>query len=162
MEMNNAPRRTSILMGEPHASALNRFLAKTIDVLIVLAIYFLAGAVWRPFGVLGAVLFCSLQDGMGVGQSVGKRIIGLRVIEDNTGISCSVRDSFLRNFPFALGVVFLAIPFLWVFFLLLCVPFVLFEAYLLLTLESGVRLGDVLGNTLVVELVESAMDGVAQ
>jgi hypothetical protein len=38
------------------------------------------------------------------------------------------------------------------------IPIVLLELYLLLTLESGVRLGDVMGNTLVVEYVEESVE----
>ena len=154
-------RRTSILLGPGHTSAFNRVLAKAIDVLVVIAIYFLASAVWRPFGVLGAAVFCAVQDAMGSGQSVGKRIIGLSVVDDLTGSPCTLQDSCLRNFPFALSVLFAAIPVLWVFFLLITLPVVAFEVYLLLSLESGVRLGDVLGNTLVVEHVETSLDAMS-
>jgi len=157
MDAKIGSRRTSILMGESHTSAFNRILAKAIDILVVIAIYFLASVIWRPFGVLGAAAYCAFQDSMGRGQSVGKRIIGLRVIDDSTGISCSFQDSFLRNFPFVLAVTFASIPMLWVFFILICLPTIGFEVYLLLTLNSGVRLGDVLGNTLVIEHVESTL-----
>ena len=151
-----ADRRSSILLGVGQTSVFNRFVAKGIDVLLIVAVYFLGEALWRPLGVVAASLFCAWQDGWGEGQSVGKKIIGLRVIEEPEGISCSFRNSLLRNFPFVLGVIFSTVPFLWVFFILLSLPVILLESYLILTLESGVRLGDVLGNTLVVEATDDA------
>ena len=66
-------------------------------------------------------------------------------------------NSALRNFPFVLGVLFGAIPLLWVLFILVVVPFLAFELFVTVTVESGVRLGDILGNTLVTEHEE---DGV--
>lgn len=153
-------RRTSILRGQPHTSVFNRVIAKAIDVLVIVAAYFLVSVLWRPLGIASAVLFCALGDAMGAGQSVGKRIVGMRVIEDSTGIPCSFQDSFLRNAPFALGVFFAAIPVFWVFAILVILPLCLFEVYLLLTLESGVRLGDVLGNTLVIDALEQPAEGI--
>jgi uncharacterized RDD family membrane protein YckC len=144
-------RRSSILLGESQTSAFNRVVGKSIDGLVILTVFFLGKAIWFPLGLGAALLLCSFQDGMGTGQSVGKRILGLRVIDDQTGLGCSFFQSFQRNFPFITAVIFAAVPLFWMFFILVSVPVIALETYLLFQLPSGVRLGDVLGNTLVAE-----------
>jgi len=144
-------RKSSILLGESHTSAFNRVVAKAIDGLVILTVFFLGKALWWPLGLLGAFFLCAFQDGMGVGQSIGKKFLGLRVIDDQTGLGCSFFQSLQRNFPFAAGVVFAAVPLFWMFFILAFIPVAALEVYLVFQLPSGVRLGDVLGNTLVVE-----------
>ena len=144
-------RRSAIFLGERHTSVFNRLIAKAIDLLVVVAILFLGKALWQPAGILAAALLCAFQDAMGDGQSVGKRIMGLRVVDDRTGQACSYRLSAIRNVPFVLAVVFGAIPWLWLFLLLIAAPLMALEFFALLSIESGIRLGDVLGNTLVVE-----------
>lgn len=149
--MNPTTRRTGILLGERHTSVFNRLVAKAIDLLVVVAILLLGKAFWVPAGILAACFLVSLQDAMGEGQSVGKRIMGLRVIEYKTGQACSLSHSVTRNIPFILAVVFGSMPLLWVFFLLISLPILIFEIFVILTVDSGVRLGDILANTLVVE-----------
>lgn len=144
-------RRSSILLADSQTSAFNRVVAKAIDGLVILTVFFLGKAIWFPIGLLGAFFVCAFGDGMGIGQSVGKKILGLRVVDDQTGLGCSLFQSLQRNFPFAAGVVFAAVPLFWMFFILAFIPVATLEVYLLLQLPSGVRLGDVLGNTLVVE-----------
>jgi len=150
-------RRSPILFGESQTSAFNRVVAKSIDGLVILTIFFLGKALWFPLGLVSAFLLCAFQDGLGVGQSVGKRILGLRVVDDQTGLGCSFFQSFQRNFPFAAGVIFAAVPLFWMFFLLAFLPVLALETYLLFQLPTGVRLGDVLGNTLVGELTLDEM-----
>lgn len=84
--------------------------------------------------------------------------MGLRVIDDASGVSCSFRNSFLRNFPITLAILFISLPVLWGLLILLVIPVFALEVYLLMTLDSGVRLGDVLGNTLVVEYLDDPFD----
>jgi hypothetical protein len=156
LELKGHSRRSSILLGERHTSVFNRCAAKSIDGLIVLAVYFLGQAFSTVLGVTLAGLIVAFQDGLGVGQSLGKRIIGLQVIDDPTGIACGFRASLVRNFPYVLAVCLAAVPMVWVLFILFGIPLLLLESYLILTLESGVRLGDVLGNTVVIEYAEEA------
>ena len=158
LDTNPNNRQNRILLGEHHSPVFNRLVARAIDCLLIVAIFFIGQAIWRPAGILFAATFAAIQDGFGSGQSIGKRIMGLRVIDDATGISCSFRNSFLRNFPFALAVIFLAVKLLWVFFILLILPILGLEVYLLFSLTTGVRLGDVLANTLVVEYIDDAFD----
>lgn len=158
IEVRNLARRSSILLGERHTSVFSRLTAKVIDSLVVVAIFFLGVRLFPPLGLVCAVIFCAMQDGLGSGQSIGKRIMGLRVIEDINGTPCNFWNSFLRNVPFTVAVAFVAVPALWVFFILLTLPVIALELYLLVMVESGVRLGDVLGNTLVVEYLDDAFD----
>lgn len=147
-------RRSSIFLGERQVSVFSRFAAKGIDLLILVAVYVLVQVISFPLAVLVTGAFAAIQDGFGSGQSIGKKIMGLRVVDDMTGIACSYRNSFLRNFPLAVAILFGSLPVLWALLILLVLPVVGLEVYLLFTLESGVRLGDVLGNTLVVEYFE--------
>jgi uncharacterized RDD family membrane protein YckC len=147
-------RRSAIFLGERHASIVQRLSAKVIDLIIVVAIFLLGKSLWLPLGVGAAMLFCAFQDAMGVGQSIGKRIIGLRVLDEQTGFGCSMQDSLLRNVPFVSGVLFSATPVLWILLFFISFPLLALETYLILSIESGVRVGDVLGNTLVTEYLD--------
>jgi len=157
MEPKISTRRSSIFVGEQHTSIFNRIMAKLIDCLIVVAIYFLGSAIWFPMGVLAAMSYAAMQDGLGVGQSIGKRIFGLRVIEDQMGLPCSFRVSFIRNIMFTMAVPLAVMPILWILFFAVAVPLIVLELYLIVSLDSGVRLGDVLGNTLVVEHLDDSL-----
>lgn len=151
-------RRTNILLGERQTSLFSRLAAKSIDALVLVVVYLLGHTISITLGVFLAATFSAFQDGLGAGQSIGKRIMGLRVIDDISGVSCSFRNSFLRNFPITLAIFFASLPILWGLLILLILPVFALELYLLLTLDTGVRLGDVLGNTLVVEYLEDPFD----
>ena len=153
-------RRSPIFLGPRLTSLFSRFAAKAIDLLFTLAIFLILHRFSPLFAVLVASLLAGFADGFGNGQSVGKRIIGLRVIDDSNGVGCSLQQSFLRNIGFSLVFICAAVPVLWVILVLLVLPILLLEVYLLATLETGVRLGDVLGNTLVQEHAEDSMESV--
>jgi len=157
-EGNERERRTGILLGQSEVSIFSRFLAKAIDALLLVAVFLLGGAVTTILGVLIAAVWCAALDSWGSGQSVGKKIMGLGVIDVTSDLPCSFRNSFLRNFPLVLVILFASTTLLWGFLLLFALPLTMLEVYLLLTLESGVRLGDVLGNTRVVEKLEDSFD----
>jgi len=150
-------RRTPVLTGHAECPVMSRFIARAIDALVISAIFLLLSVLGRPLAIFVAAAYAVLQDAFGAGQSIGKRIIGLRVIDDATGLPCSFAASFFRNVPFLLWVVFGSISSLWGFWALLALPLVGFEIYLLFVLDSGARLGDVLGNTRVSEQVDLPM-----
>lgn len=150
-------RRNPIFLGSRHAPLFNRLFAKAIDLLLLAVIYFLGKEVWVPLGVLAAVVIAGIGDGLGTGQSIGKRITGLRVVEDQRGLPCSLWHSVLRNIPFMVAIPMVAFPLFWVFFLLLAIPLLVLELYLVAVLDSGIRLGDVLANTLVIEHLEDSL-----
>ncbi len=150
-------RRTPVLTGVAECPVSSRFIARAIDGLVASAIFLLLSVIGRPLAILTAGIYCALQDSFGAGQSIGKRIIGLRVIDDATGLSCSFGASFFRNVPFLLWVLFGTIPTFWGFWILVALPLVGFEIYLLFVLSSGARLGDVLGNTRVCEQIDLSL-----
>jgi len=147
-------RRTGILLSETRTTFFQRSMGRVIDLLVTIVIYLVGHAIWPWLGCVAAITFTAFQDGMGVGQSLGKRIVGIRVVDDETGMPCDYYHSLQRNMPFILGVLFFTVPGLWVFGLAITVPLIILETYLLFRLPSGVRLGDVIGNTLVEEYVD--------
>jgi uncharacterized RDD family membrane protein YckC len=69
----------------------------------------LAGAaVLTLFLFFAYYLFC---DGLPNGQSVGKRLLKIRVVIDETGLPCTYWKSFLRNIAQVLGI----LDWLWIF-----------------------------------------------
>lgn len=137
------------------AGLLNRAIARVIDFIIVAALY----EVIPKVGFFAGLTYILISDGLFDGRSVGKRLIGLRVIiyqDTDTVKACSFRESILRNFPFAIGLIFFGlfnlIPLIgWVFAVLTAGAIVLFEGLVLLGNEKGMRLGDEIAKTHVIE-----------
>lgn len=147
-------RKTSVFLGPSGVSIFHRLLAKGIDLIFILVLFFLCRAFWTPLGFLGAALFAWTQDWMGEGQSLGKRIIGLRTLDESNGIPCTLFASFMRNLPLGIVILFSQVPVLDVVVFFGFALFALLEVYLLINLETGVRLGDVMANTIVVDHFE--------
>lgn len=97
------------------ASAGIRLIAQIVDGLIALGLGFAAmfgvGAVAGdgPFAALAFLVFYLgyflFSDGLKNGQSLGKRIFGIRVIDFKSQNPCSHWQSFCRNFAQVLGIV---------------------------------------------------------
>jgi uncharacterized RDD family membrane protein YckC len=134
-------------------SVLNRVCAKMIDIAIVVV---LAAVLPYPLGPLLGFSYSLLGDGMGFwkfqGQSVGKKIMGLRVINYVHDRPANFRDSIFRNAPVGVATFFAIIPVWgWLILGLIGIPLMIMEVYLMLSVETGHRLGDVMGDTEVVE-----------
>jgi uncharacterized RDD family membrane protein YckC len=119
------------------ASREARLGAQLIDAVVTLLILFLAALfslAARPFGFLGiivALAYLLLADGFPRGQSLGKRVVNIAVIDRRTHQPCTYGQSFLRNFLLALlGIID------WIF---------IFG-------RTRQRLGDLAANTIVVRL----------
>ncbi len=82
----------------PKASLWLRAGARVVDLCIALGLYRVTG----PAGVVIALLYLLFADGMLQGQSVGKRIFGIKVVYLPTRAPARHRDSVLRNSPFGL------------------------------------------------------------
>ena len=97
--------------------------------------------------VIGWAIFYSLiRDGFGAGQSWGKKICGLMVVNLNTNEPCKKVQSLVRN-VFAL---LISVGLSWV-------PVInglssLVEPIVALVHEKGQRVGDMVGNTQVIDL----------
>lgn len=135
--------------GAMKISALTRCLAKGVDVAVIVL---LSVALPHPAGVLLGLLYTLAHDGLFQGQSPGKRLLHLKVESLKTGAVCSLRESVIRNAPIGVAVFFGIIPFWgWIILVLMGIPLMALEVYLMITLENGGRLGDVMADTRVVE-----------
>ncbi len=137
------------------ADAVSRILARTIDFIIVIALYEILPAV----GYLAGLIYLLIADGLFQGRSLGKKLIGLKVIISyNGGMSApsGFRESIYRNSPFAAGFIlfgiFKAIPVIgWLLSFVVVVGVLVFEGLVTLGNEEGLRMGDELAKTRVIE-----------
>lgn len=135
-------------------SVINRVVAKMIDILIVVAV---AAILPYPLGPLLGFLYSLFGDGMSFGpfngQSVGKKVMKLQVLNLIRKEPATYRDSALRNAPVGVATFFAIIPIWgWLILGLIGIPLMVMEIYLMLSVETGHRLGDVMGDTEVIEL----------
>jgi uncharacterized RDD family membrane protein YckC len=123
------------------ASTGSRYVAQFVDqviaVLIVMAVSFLIGIIGlnTAFGLVLVVssyaAYILMNDAMPNGQSIGKKLLSIKVINKESGKNCSLSESFLRNIT-------TVIPFLAVI-----------DALLIFGVKKQ-RMGDKIANTLVV------------
>lgn len=134
----------------PKASLLLRLGARVVDVAVAWGLAVVCGAAAGP---IVALLFLLLADGMLQGQSVGKRVFGVKVMHLPTRSAARHRDSTLRNAPLAL-VVLLAMmpaPLGLVAFAAGLAAIGGVESWRVLRDPLGLRLGDVWAQTQVVD-----------
>ena len=128
----------------PKAHVLNRFIAKAIDGMLVAA----ASQVIAPVGWISGLAYALIADGFPAGQSVGKRLIGLQTVMPRTREFAGFRESIIRNLPLALAYLLVPVPYVgW----LLAGGIVVFEALLMIGNEQGIRLGDEVAGTQVLD-----------
>jgi uncharacterized RDD family membrane protein YckC len=113
-----------------------RLLAAFLDGMPAIAAWFVYRSTGSLLVVAGAVVYLVLRDGIG-GQSLGKLLVGLVVVNLRTGRLCTWRDSALRN-------VFVLIPGA-------NVAAIFLECVTIVRDPQGQRLGDRLAQTQVVE-----------
>ncbi|MCY1022675.1 RDD family protein [Pyxidicoccus sp. MSG2] len=133
----------------PKASLFLRLGARVVDVAVAWGLYVVCGAA----GAVVALLFLLLADGMIQGQSVGKRIFGVKVMHLPTRSAARHRDSTLRNAPLALVVLLgmMPAPLGWVAGLAGLVVIGGVEAWRVVRDPLGWRLGDTWAQTQVVD-----------
>ncbi|MEI6080293.1 MAG: RDD family protein, partial [bacterium] len=100
------------------------------------------------------VFYAFFHDNFKDGVSPGKMIIGLKVIRyPHEEQQMSWKISAIRNISIGVFAIFAVIPMIgWILMFLVGIPLLIFESYLLYSLESGYRLGDILAGTRVVSL----------
>lgn len=82
--------------------------AQVIDFVVTTIIILFSVLVFRaaiPLGIAGlflAVAYLLLADGLPGGQSLGKRVLGIAVIDQRTNRPCTYGESFVRNLPLTL------------------------------------------------------------
>jgi uncharacterized RDD family membrane protein YckC len=131
----------------PKADLTLRGLARLAD----FALAFVIAQSAPQVGPILAAFYLLVADGLMSGQSVGKRIFGVRTVVIPRRAPAGYHESLLRNAPFALVAVFWAMPLLWPMLFLAGLPIVGFEAYMIFTDRLGIRIGDVFADTQVVD-----------
>jgi uncharacterized RDD family membrane protein YckC len=122
------------------ASTGKRYLAQIVDQFIAIGLGFLAAFVFDAVGMkeIGIALFWLIyiayilfNDGLPNGQSLGKKMLSIKVINKTNATSCSYSESFIRNIT-------TVIPFL-----------AIIDAVMIFGMKKQ-RMGDKIANTLVV------------
>jgi hypothetical protein len=150
----------------PKADLSLRALARIVD----LALAFAVANVAREAGPPLAALYLLVADGLMQGQSIGKKLFGVRAMvlppKDSKltrGRPAGYRESVLRNAPFALAGLFYGLTLVgWVLLFVVGVPIVAFEAWMVWSDRLGIRIGDIFADTQVVDakvLVASPVPG---
>jgi len=121
-----------------------RAIARILDFIIVAA----AAEMVPKAGFYAGLAYLLIGDGFFDGRSIGKRLIGLRVVSADTFKSCTFRESVFRNSTLGIGYfLYEVLWFGWVFILLVCA----LEFIVLLGSRNGMRIGDEIAGTIVVE-----------
>jgi len=121
-----------------------RTVAKILDFILIAA----AAELIPKAGFFAGLAYLLIGDGFFDGRSIGKKLIGLRVVSADTYSPCTFRDSVLRNSTLALGYFLFHTLWLgWVFILLV----IILEFIVLLGSRNGMRIGDEIAKTLVID-----------
>lgn len=120
-----------------------RFLAALIDGALCIVLYIIPILGW----IIGTV-YILLRDGLFGGESLGKKILGLKTINLEKNQNANFVDSILRNLTLAFAYILMLIPVIgWI-----AAPIIIItEALFILSDEKGIRFGDRLANTQVIE-----------
>jgi len=126
------------------AGLLVRTIAKILDFIVIAA----AVELVPKAGFYAGLAYLLIGDGLFDGRSLGKKLIGLRVISSDLFKPCTFRDSILRNSIFGIGFLFYKIFWLgWIFIAIVSA----LEFVILLGSKNQMRLGDELAKTIVME-----------
>jgi uncharacterized RDD family membrane protein YckC len=137
------------------ADRTTRAVAGFVDLLLVIGLARLPDAL----GFLSALGYILVRDGLFQGQSVGKKLIGLRVVTEGLPEGApAYRESIIRNVPFAVAYILFLIPYAgWVLG-----PLALgMECLVSVGDDQGMRIGDMLARTCVVQ-PDRAVTGTVQ
>lgn len=134
----------------PKAHVLNRFIAKLIDLFIVVA----AGEISPPVGFLSGLAYILIADGFAGGRSLGKRLVGLQTLRVDGKEAAGFRESIIRNVPVGAAYMAYGVPYVgW----LASVAILAFESLLIVGNEQGRRLGDEVARTQVLDAGQLAV-----
>lgn len=137
-----------LLTSRTRGDAENRIWAKVLDFALVEIVVFLVSLFFEDSHWIVPWLLWPALDRMGRGQSPGKWLLGLHTIEGALGRKPNFFQCFIRNLPVILVSMGLGFsgPGRWI----LLAPGIIWsvlEVYFIFNLRSGVRVGDIFGNT---------------
>jgi uncharacterized RDD family membrane protein YckC len=126
------------------ADLTTRAVAGLVDLLLVIGLARLPDVI----GFLSAAGYILIRDGLFDRRSIGKKLIGLRVISlEDSGTAATYRDSIIRNMPIVLAYFLFLIPYAgWI----LCPLALGMEGLTALGDRGAMRIGDMLARTQVV------------
>ena len=134
----------------PKAHVLNRFIAKLIDLFIVVG----AEKIAPPVGFISGLAYILIADGFAGGRSIGKRLVGLQTMRLDLRETAGFRESIIRNVPFGAAQMAFAVPYVgWI----LSLAILAFEGLLIVGNEQGRRLGDEVARTQVLDAGQLAV-----
>ena len=126
------------------AGLLLRTAAKIVDFILIAAVI----EIIPRAGFFAGLTYLLLGDGFFDGRSIGKKLLRIQVVSVETHSPCTFKDSILRNSTFAAGYVLWIVPLIgWIFMLIIGIV----EFILLLGSKDGMRLGDEIAKTAVIE-----------
>jgi uncharacterized RDD family membrane protein YckC len=127
------------------ADRTTRAVAGFVDLLLIIGLARLPDVV----GFLSAAGYILVRDGLFDRKSIGKKLIGLQVTSsEDTGSPVTYRESIIRNVPLAVAYILFLIPYAgWV----LCPLMIGMECLVAIGDERGMRIGDMLARTIVVQ-----------
>jgi uncharacterized RDD family membrane protein YckC len=120
------------------ASTGRRYLAQLVDQLIAVAltvIVVLLVSTYEISGILGLLTYASyilFNDAMPNGQSFGKKLLSIKVVNKTTGKNCNIKEALLRNITTV-------------------IPFLAFIDAVMIFGVKKQRMGDKIANTLVIK-----------
>ncbi len=123
-----------------------RLTAKGVDFFLVLYVSRSEHAFW----IITSMIYLLLCDGFFQGQSLGKRIVGLKTMyldENKEYATCTFAQSAIRNCAFAAILLLSIIPFIGVIFSILGCVLVLVEMYFMYSDPENMRIGDIYAKT---------------
>ncbi|HTG00191.1 MAG TPA: hypothetical protein VK654_06350 [Nitrospirota bacterium] len=127
------------------ADLTTRTVAAFVDFLVVLGLARLPDVI----GVLAAAGYILLRDGLFDRSSIGKKLTNLRMtVAEDAALPATYRESIIRNAPLAAAYLLFLIPYAgWV----LCPLVVVIEWLAAIGDEQGMRVGDLLARTRIVQ-----------
>jgi uncharacterized RDD family membrane protein YckC len=134
------------------ADLTSRAVAGFVDLLIVIGLARLPDVI----GFLAATGYVLVRDGLFERQSVGKKLIGIRVVAmDEQDQPVGFRESILRNTPLAVAYLLFQVPYAgWVLGPLALAV----EGLAALGDREGMRIGDLLAGTMTVPAAAAEME----
>lgn len=143
--MGETRHRTARRKGSPYPKAElgPRLVAKAIDLVLAYLLAWLVPAL----GPLAGMAYLIFADAVWNGQSLGKRLMGVKTVHIPSRKSCSPAQSAVRNMPPALAFALTLNPVL----ALVAGPIFAFEAYMAFSDAHGIRIGDIFADTQVID-----------
>jgi uncharacterized RDD family membrane protein YckC len=130
------------------AGLLVRSVARVLDFILIAAVV----EIVPKAGFFAGLAYLLIGDGLFDGQSLGKKLIGIRAVSLDTHTPCTLRDSILRNCTFGIG--YLLYKMLW-FGWIAMVIIVSLELLILLGSRERMRIGDEIAKTVVIDISQT-------